>query len=364
MTYNISITLFFYFVCVSVFGQELQSPQISQNAIFANPGLAGSKGQTRISTALLAYQWKRQYSDSYDNNGYHDESLAKRGIYNGLVSIDGLAFKNKLGIAGYLKNESYNRIETHKTYQYNTLTNTNEIKYLYTNINMGVMIAPKFQITARNIKKQNHVLSPALAIGFKGTQSEYAGPTIYNYYNQDSTFSGKQKNSFGLDYISASLLYSSPNSYTGIKLNFVNYVNTFLLYEISFLYAKTYSNKKVEKPKFSFTHQFQITLPTHAPYKVNTHYTYFDRLNKDVLTNYFNANLDFRYDKFILGTFVGLNGYYGVHGIYGGLTGGIQFEKMKIMVNYSPRFSPKDHGSSGLFISANFYLKEKNERYK
>jgi hypothetical protein len=53
-----------------------------------------------------------------------------------------------------------------------------------------------------------------------------------------------------------------------------------------------------------------------------------------------------------------------VHGIYGGLTGGIQFEKMKIMVNYSPRFSPKDHGSIGLFISANFYLKEKNERYK
>ncbi|WP_299251074.1 hypothetical protein [uncultured Cytophaga sp.] len=361
MTYKNSIIILFCFICISTFGQELQSPQISQNAIFANPGLAGSKGETRISTALLAYKWKRQYSDNADNNGYNYTSISKRNVYNGLISIDGLILKNKLGIAGYLKNESLNCTDIYNSYQYNSLTNARHITYQYTNINMGFMIAPKFQITARNNKKQDHVLSPAFSIGFKETQSEYTGPTIYTYHHQDSTVSGKQKSSFGLDYVSASLLYSSPNSYTGIKLNFGNYANNFILYDVSFLYAKTYSNKKIAEPKFSFTHQFQFTFPTFALHENAVYYSYYDRINRDVLTNYFNANLDFRYDKFILGTFAGFNGYYGV---YGGFTGGIQLEKMKIIVNYSPRFSPKDHGSSGLFLSANFYLKGKKERYK
>ena len=54
-------------VCISVFGQELQSPQINQNAIFANPGLAGSKGQARVCGSmgrLDFYKFDYNYSDS------------------------------------------------------------------------------------------------------------------------------------------------------------------------------------------------------------------------------------------------------------------------------------------------------------
>jgi len=353
--------LFFCGACVSAFGQELQSPQINQNAIFANPGLAGSKGQTRVCTALSAYRSLYQTYNYAGSNVYNDNRIVNRSIYNGLVSVDGLIMKNRLGIAGYIRNESNQIDYTYNFYQNNIQYDTRYIKYNYSNIYMGFMLAPKFHLSAQKLDKQDHVLSPAAAIGFKGTQFEYDGRSFYNYTTQDSIINGDKENTFRLDYVSLSLLYSSPNSYSGIKLNFKNYINTFLLYNVSFIYAKTYSNKHVQDPKFSFTHQFQLTFPTYEFFRVNGYNSYFDNMNAQHLDNYFNANLDFRYGKFIFGTFIGVNGYAAA---YAGLTGGVQLENTKIIVNYSPRLSSKMHGSSGLFISANFLLQPKNKSYR
>ena len=198
MTYKFFSFLFFCGVCVSAFGQELQSPQINQNAIFANPGLAGSKGQTRICTALASF-----------NSKY---AASNRTVYNGLVSADGLIMKNRLGIAGYIKNESFNRTNTYNSYLNGIQTYTHDIKYNYTNLYMGLMLAPKLEITAKNTNKQNHVLSPALAIGFKGTQFDYSGTDFYNSTTQDSIKNGSTRNTFELDYAYLSMLYRSTNS--------------------------------------------------------------------------------------------------------------------------------------------------------
>lgn len=351
--------LFFCGACVSIFGQELQSPQINQNAIFANPGLAGSKGQTRICTALSTYRSK--YKNYGYTNGNNDYSVQNRTIYNGLISVDGLIMKNRLGIAGYLKNESHQIEYTYIFYQNNIPNGTKRIEYHYTDLHAGFMMAPKFHLTAQKLNKQDHVLSPALAIGFKGTQFNYSGPNLYNYTTHDSIMNGDKKNTFGLDYISLSLLYSSPKSYSGIKLNFKNYINEFILYNVSFVYAKTYTNKKVKDSKFSFTHQFQFTFPSYQFFKVDGYNSYFDKMNTQHLDNYFNANLDFRYGKFIFGTFIGANDYAG---LYAGLTGGIQLENTKIIVNYYPKLSFEPYGSTGLFISANFLLQPKSKSYR
>ena len=361
MKTNFLSFLFFCGACVSAFGQELQSPQINQNAIFANPGLAGSKGQTRICTALSGYRSQHKYSNYASNNGYPDNIVTNRNFYNGLVSIDGLVMKNKLGIAAYVKNESLQRINTYNYYQNNILANTPDIQYNYRNFNMGFMLAPKFHLTSQKLNKQDHVLSPALAIGFKSAQFKYSGPSYYNYTTQDSIRNGDAKNTFGLDYVSLSLLYSSSKSYSGIKLNFEAFRNTLIMYSFSFVYAKTYSNKRVTNPKFSFTPQFYLVIPTFEFFKVTHSGSNYDNSIKHNMDNYFNANLDFRYGKFVFGTFIGFIDY---QAFYAGLTGGVQLKNTKIIVNYSPRLSSKTHGSSGLFISANFLLQPKNKSYR
>jgi len=50
-------------ICNSVSAQELQSPQISQHAIFSNPGLAGQMGYTRIAASLSTYKSSNYYKD-------------------------------------------------------------------------------------------------------------------------------------------------------------------------------------------------------------------------------------------------------------------------------------------------------------
>jgi hypothetical protein len=323
--------------------------------------LAGSKGQTRVCTALGIYQSKYRIHDFGGNGGYADNSVDKRNFYNGLVSIDGLIMKNRLGIAGYLKTESHQINYTYNFYQNNIQYDTKYIKYSYTNFSVGFMLAPKFHLTVKNNNKQDHVLSPAITIGLKGDQCYYSGPGYYNYTTKDSIRNGSTKNTVGLDYASLSLLYSAPNSYSGIKINFENYTNIFLLYSVSFVYAKTYSNKKAKDPKFSFTHQFQLSIPTFDLFNRGRYNNYFDNLYTRNLNSYFNTNLDFRYGKFIFGTFLSTLDY---SGLYAGLTGGIQLKNTKIIVNYSPRLSSKTNGSTGLFISANFLLQPNSKSYK
>ncbi|WP_018343314.1 hypothetical protein [Cytophaga aurantiaca] len=361
MTCKFLSLLFLCGACVSAFGQELQSPQINQNAIFVNPGLAGSKGQTRICTALSTFRSQHENQSYVSSNGYTGNTVYNRNFYNGLVSIDGLVMKNRLGIAGYIKNESFQRINTYNYYQSNILTNTSDIKYSYTNFNAGFMMAPKFHLTAQKLNKQDHVLSPALAVGFKETKFNYSGPGYYNYNTHDSIRNGEAQNTFGLDYVSLSLLYSSLKSYSGIKLNFEAFRNTLIMYSVSFVYAKTYSNKSVTNPKFSFTPQFNLVIPTFEFFKITSRGWNYNNYPKHNMDHYLNANLDFRYGKLVFGTFVGLVDYYA---FYAGMTGGIQLKNTKIIINYSPRLSSKMHGNSGLFISANFLLQPKSKSYR
>lgn len=109
---------------------------------------------------------------------------------------------------------------------------------------MGFMFAPKFHLAAKNLNKQDHVLSPAVAIGFKGTQFDYSGPSFYNYTSYDSIIDGNNKNTLGFEYLSLNLLYSSPRSYLGVKLNFKDYVNTFL-FTILILFMPKHTQIKI-----------------------------------------------------------------------------------------------------------------------
>lgn len=272
------------------------------------------------------------------------------------MSLDGLILKNKLGIGTYLKYETFERTDQTNYFNYNINTNKTINTYTFSNVYMGFMVAPKFELKSKDEQKPSHLLSPALAIGFKGSQFNYMGNDFYNATLQDTTRNGQDINSFDLEYVSAALAYSSPTSYSGIKLNFQNYLHSFILYDVSFLYSKTYFDKTVSTPRFSFTHQFQLTLPTYGFFNYRRYSTTFDKLNRNNLMHYFTANLDFKYDMYVLGMFVGLNDY---DGVYAGLTAGIQIDRMKILINYSPRLSSKKYGSSGLFVSANFYLKGK-----
>jgi hypothetical protein len=356
--------LFFILFCgvtISTFGQVLQSPQISQNAIFANPGLAGSKGQTRVCANFTGIYTNYQIGRSWSTTGNTSTTSRQNNSVGGLISVDGLILKNKLGIAGYVRDESFQLNDTYKFYQNNIQYDTDYIKYHYNNFTAGFMLAPKFQLTAKNINKNDHVLSPALAIGIKTTKFNYSGPGFYNHTTKDSIKDGAQKFTSGLDYISASLIYSSSKSYCGIKLNFKTHQDVFLLYDVSFVYAKTYANKASVNPKFSFTPQFYLTIPTHYVYKQRKLESYFDRLNQDHSNYFLDANFDFRYGKFIFGLFGGWSNNSAFHA---GITAGVQLENTKIIINYYPGFSSQTKDLGALFLSANFLLKPKQKSYR
>jgi hypothetical protein len=343
--------------CFSAFSQELQSPQINQNAIFANPGLAGSKGQTRIGTTMGAANNNYYARATPFTNGYSTTNH----IYSGLGSIDGLILKNKIGIGAYLKNEYYQKKYTTSFYDslqsYHTITNC----FNYSNIYMGLMIAPKFYIHSTKTEKPGRTLSPAIGIGFKATQFNYSGDDIiYFIPNTDTIYkNGMRSSSISLDYISLGLLYSTPKSYWGLKCNFNQYNNYLFLHDISLVVARSYFNKKVTDPNFSFNPQFYIALPI---YQLSNHYhPYWGHLYQQNSSSFMCLNLDFRYKKILFGTFADWTMY---NGIYTGITGGVQLSCAKIMLNYSPRLSPKNNTTNGLFISANFLLKAKKTVYR
>lgn len=353
--------LFFSSVCISAFGQDLQSPQISQNSIFVNPGLAGSKGQTRVCANLSGIYTGYYRGGSSSGSGYSYKTAEQENLFGGLISADGLILKNKLGIAGYVRNETFQINYIHKFYQNNIRYDTDYWKYHYNNFSLGFMLAPKFHLTAQKNGKNDHVLSPALAIGFKATQFNYSGPGFYNYSTKDSIRDNTQKNASGLDYVSASLVYSSVKSYCGIKLNFKTDQDVFLLYGVSFVYAKIYANKTQTNPKFSFTPQFYLTIPTHYFYKQRKFESNFDRLNKDHSDYVINTNFDFRYGKFIFGLFGGWRDNSEIHA---GITTGMQLQNTKIILNYAPIFSSETPSFGAVFLSANFLLKPKQKTYR
>lgn len=337
MIYKFLLFPLFLCLCISVAAQELQSPQISQNAIFANSGLAGSKGQTRICTALTMAT---------------DPGYSK--LYNGLVSMDGLILKNKIGIGGYLKNEFY-KIN-------NTYTNDQSQTFTYTNMYMGVMFAPKFHIGTNNIKKPGRTFSPAIGFGLKATQFDYTGFTFTNSSGERKLYyDGLQDYSINMDFISLSLLYSSPRSFVGVKFNVSEYHSNFYLHDASITLARSYYNSKVSKPDFSFNPQFYFSFPIYALNYSLPDWGYLDYQNKNVMNSFAVINLDFRYKKIIMGSFFD----WTIHSeFYGGLTGGIQSNTMKIVINYAHKLSKTDDMNNGLFLSANFYIKAKKNNYQ
>jgi len=348
MIYKFLSLLFFCCGCISAFSQELQSPQINQNALFANPGLAGSKGQTRVCTSL-----------SIANNNYsspatvffNERSITNR-TYNGFGSIDGLILKNKIGIGGYIKNEFYSRKYTNSFYDtlqtYHAYTNC----FNYSNMYMGLMIAPKFHIHSNKIEHPGRTLSPSIGIGFKATQ--------FNYSDNDTTYKNGICSS-SLDYLSIGLLYSTPKSYWGLKCNFNQYHNHLFLYDISIVVARSYFNKKAIDPKFSFNPQIYFSFPIYQIINPSIYWGSYDRQNLHNASSFMCLNLDFRYKKILFGMFTDWtinNGYYT------GITGGIQLSSAKIMINYSPKLSPKNNTTNGIFLSANFLINPKKSTYR
>lgn len=106
------------------------------------------------------------------------------------MSLDGLILKNKLGIGTYLKYETFERTDQTNYFNYNINTNKTINTYTFSNVYMGFMVAPKFELKSKDEQKPSHLLSPALAIGFKGSQFNYMGNDFYNATLQDTTRNG------------------------------------------------------------------------------------------------------------------------------------------------------------------------------
>ena len=352
MKTNFLSLLFFCGVCVSAFGQELQSPQINQNAIFANPGLAGSKGQTRV----CANMGRMLYGKSSDK--YH------RNLTNGLISIDGLILKKSIGFGAYVKFNNYNYYN-YSPYnnlgQYNVYKYTTEHKYdlTYSNIETGIMVAPKFYLTSSKVGKQNRCISPSISFGLRGNFAKLN--SYYNYANTsysplDSVVSTNSNySSIELSHITFGFLYNTEKGYSGIKQSFNHIDEGGFNYKTSFVFAHTYCNRKVENPKFSFSPQIYlgITYP----------FSYNSKKYKSPYHVYwqsdFSINLDFRYKLIICGlyTFASNWNYYS-----SGYTLGVQLKTARILLNIQPAFDKRDYDPN-FFITTNFYIKTKKERY-
>jgi len=359
--------LFFYSFCISVFGQELQSPQINQNAIFANPGLAGSKGQTRVCTSLgrIDFSGFKGSNYSYQNSISISNSSARSQITNGTLSIDGLAFKKSIGIGAYAKFNTYGS-HSNSMYRNDTMSNYyysgSTYDLIYSNIETGIMIAPKFYLASRQSKNNNKSISPSISFGIRGqfaNQNSYRG-YINNSSPIDSAIIDNRKyRNIELSNITFGFLYNTKKGYSGLKLSFTHNDEGGFYFKPAFLFAHTFSNKKIANPIFSFTPQlyFGIFFGTNNLNYYSRHYRspYHVIYNSD-----FAVNLDFRYKIIIFG----LYSYDSSWKFYSaGYTLGVLLNNTRIVLNVSPSFSKRNSGTE-IFLSANFLLKSNRNQYK
>ncbi len=358
--------LFFCGVCISTFGQELQSPQISQNAIFANPGLAGSKGQTRVCGSMGRLDFNK-FDYSYQDSISSWSGNGKNQITNGAFSVDGLAFKKSIGFGAYAK---FNTYGAHRNYSYrnDTLQRKYYSEYLhnltYSNIETGIMIAPKFYLSAKSDNKNNKSISPSISIGIRGqfaNINDYESHVNTSLSPMDSIVTDNRNyRNIELSHVSFGFLYSTKKGYSGLNLSFIHNDEGGFYYKPSFLFAHTFSNKKKASPNFSFTPQFYlgISIVPNKLYRYNRG-NYRSPYHVFYESNY-ALNLDFRYKIIIFGLYSFQSSWY----YYStGYTLGAQLKNTRVVLNVSPSFSKRSTGTE-FFLSANFLLKPKQKLYR
>jgi hypothetical protein len=347
MIYKFLSFLFFCGACVSVFGQELQSPQISQNAIFANPGLAGSKGQTRT-CASAGVITKTTGEDSFQS------PLQTNTQSNLTISADGTILKKSIGIGGYINNTSYSVLsEGNFTHSLSNPDLLNEKKFSkYNSIGLGLIVAPKFYLNSNNASSKSHCFSPSISFGMRESSYQISSDSnLKNYQGQLYDVSYSEKNSYvSFDHISAGLLYNTTTGYYGLKINYLQ--SALNRYDVSFALvgAHSFYNKKITNPNFSFNPQIYLALYLKTSEKNATQIQAPYFVNQGVTCN---VNLDFKYRKIIFGGFL-----YGTKYMETsmGITGGIQFKATRIVLNYISGLYFNKTGS--VYLSVNFFIKK------
>jgi len=355
MTYKFLSLLFFCGVCVSAFGQELQSPQINQNAIFANPGLAGSKGQTRVCASAGAI--------STTIGDFTLELPQQTTTHsNFLISADGLILNKSIGIGGYVSNTNYNKSNNGLVYwDFPIHINNNDTILFETNsssgyssFSAGVVIAPKFYLYSNSSKEKNRSISPALSIGARESSYRTSSDSTFQYSNApNNTYGHSDKSSyFSLSNISAGILYNTNKGYCGIKISYLQ--SSLNRYDVSgsFVCAYSFYNKKISNPKFSFNPQLYIA------YYIKTSDKSTDKIQAPYFVNQgvtCNVNLDFRYGKLLFGTFF-YNPKYIAPSV--GIMAGLQFNNTRVVLNYMQSYVNLNN-VGGLYLSVNILLKNK-----
>ncbi len=346
MTCKFLSLLFFCGVCIAAFGQELQSPQINQNAIFANPGLAGSKGQTRVCVNVGIVN----ITDDVPHNRLQDTLSGSSVLKNGLISADGLMLNKSVGIGAYLKYNTFQK-DYHISGGYAQYTWDLNYDLSYYNVETGIVIAPKFYLTAKDTKKNDRSISPSFSIGVRSNQANLKSK---NYYfdstksPQDSTSDkSKDYSNIELSQITAGFLYNTKKGYAGAKVSLLNVEEGGADYKMSFVLAHSFYNKKVEKPNFSFNPQVYISFM----YFTDKNYKEYDSPFHVKWEHDASINLDFRYKSIIWGIYT-----YKSNWIYSsaGYTLGTQLKWARILLNFSPSFYQKN--GLQVFLTTNFYI--------
>jgi len=355
MTYKFLSLLFFCVTCVSAFGQELQSPQINQNAIFANPGLAGSKGQTRvcISGGLITTSIGDHTIQSPLKTSTHS---------NFLISADGAILKKSIGIGCYISNTNYSKSNNGLIYwdfpihinNNDTILFETNSSSVYSSFSAGVVIAPKFYLYSNSSKEKNRSISPALSIGARESSYKTSSDSTFQYSNAPNNSYGHSDKSsyFLLSNISAGLLYNASKGYCGIKVSYLqSSINRFDI-NGAFFFAHSFYNKKISNPRFSFNPQLYLAfyLKTSEKYTNTIQAPYF--VNQGVTCN---VNLDFRYGKLLFGTFL-YSPKYIASSV--GLMAGLQFASTRVVLNYMQSYVNLNN-VGGLYLSVNILLKNK-----
>jgi hypothetical protein len=353
MIYKLLSLLFLCATCVSVFGQELQSPQINQNAIIANPGLAGSKGNTRICASIGGVS-----RNIFPTN--NTTNINKSTYYNSTISIDGLVFKSSIGVGMYIQHNSYVEKYYHihelspNNYSYDKTTNDVTLN----TTTVGFIISPKFYLKT----KKGSSISPALGFGFRNSNLNHDYYYNSSFFTNDTTSSyNYNKTEFCLSNIDLGLLYNSKNGYVGIKNTLLNNLNKSYILIATIIAARTFYYNGDEESNFSFTPQLYASLPLiNSPsYSDGTEQYKPSYKPFGVLTGTnFSLNLDFRYKKLIIGQYI----YVGnLQYLTTGLNVGYQFERMRFMLNACPKFDLLEYSIPGeIHLSVNIVLKNKN----
>ena len=352
MIYKFLSILFFCGACVSAFGQELQSPQINQNAIFANPGLAGSKGQTRVCTTAGTV------STTIGNHTLESPQQTTTHS-NFLVSADGLILNKSIGIGGYISNTNYSKsnigfVGPNIPQNIDTLLYKSEISLRYSNISAGIIVAPKFYLYSNTSTDKSRFISPALSFGIRESTYDTSSDSAFLYSNAPSASYGHsdQSSYFSLNHISAGILYNTSKGYCGIKVSYLeSSINRF---DISgaFVCAHSFYNKKTSNPKFSFNPQLYLAfyLKTSEKHTNTIQAPYF--VNQGVKCN---VNLDIRYGKILFGTFLYAPKYIASSL---GIMAGLQFASTRVVLNYMQSYVNLNN-VGGLYLSVNILLKNK-----